>query len=75
MSHAFIINDRSMTSQYQLPEVLVMRYQHRDDSGPKKTTTENQWKIAETIYTNFQKGHMLTVPTMPCNFQMFFTDK
>lgn len=42
MSHAFIINDRSMTSQYQLPEVLVMRYQHRDDSGPKKTTTENQ---------------------------------
>jgi hypothetical protein len=30
--------------------------------------TENQWKIAETIYTPFQNGHFWPFLTMSCNF-------
>lgn len=39
MSNSFIINDktdRSMTTQYQIPEVLAMRFQHKDNFGQKK---------------------------------------
>ena len=37
--------------------------------------TENQWKIAETVYTPFQIVHFWPVLTMFCNFWIFFSEE
>ena len=37
--------------------------------------TENQWKIAETIYTPFQNDHYLLFWLYPETFRIFFQRK